>query len=71
MEKIGIPSAAICTDKFMEQGRLAAQVQGFSRYHIVEVFHPIATALPDALNQEAKRIADEVLAVLTGDWFDL
>ncbi|MBT2686794.1 hypothetical protein J7I93_01215 [Bacillus sp. ISL-47] len=64
-EKLGIPSAAICTDKFMVQGTTAAQVQGFKDYSIVEVFHPIATALPAALKTEAQRITGEVLAVLT------
>jgi hypothetical protein len=65
LEKIGIPSAAICTDKFIVQGTTAALVQGFKDYCIIEVFHPIATALPAALKQEAQRITDEVLSVLT------
>ena len=64
-ERIEIPSAVICTELFMEQGMAAAQVQGYRDYKIVKVSHPIATAHPHELKQEAKRVTEEVISILT------
>lgn len=66
MEKMGISSAVLCTEPFLEQGRAMASVHGFQDYAMVRVFHPIATASKEALMAEAEQIIGDVERLLTG-----
>lgn len=65
MERQGIPAAVICTGLFVAQGRAMASAHGYENYPLAEVFHPISNALPSALQAEAERVLDRVLAMLT------
>jgi hypothetical protein len=64
LEKLGIPTSVICTQPFMDHGKATASTHGFVDYPLVEMFHPLATALPAALEKEAERVLDEVLGLL-------
>jgi hypothetical protein len=48
----------------MDHGRATASTHGFVDYPLVEMFHPLATASPAALEKEAERVLDEVLGLL-------
>lgn len=64
MEKLDIPAAVICTEPFMEQSRAMAAAHSYPEYQFVKAFHPLATATPTAIHQEAKRIFDQVMHLL-------
>lgn len=64
MERRGIPAAAICTDRFVPNGRAIAEAHGAPEYPFALVPHPLASASPEALAREAKEVLPEVLRLL-------
>ena len=64
LEKQGVRAAAICTDRFVPNGRAIAAAHGAPDYPFTLVKHPIGSASDAELQHEAKRILPEVLALL-------
>jgi len=64
MEQRGVPAAAICTDRFVPNGRAIAEAHGAAGYPFVLVPHPLASASPEELAREAKEALPEILRLL-------
>ncbi len=65
LERRGIPTAAICTDVFVPNGRAIAEAHGAPDYPFALVPHPLASTNHDELAREAKQVLPEVLRLLT------
>lgn len=64
MEQRGIPTAPICTELFVPNGRAIAEAHGAPAYPFALVPHPLASASPEVLAREAKAVLPEVLRLL-------
>jgi hypothetical protein len=64
LERRGIPAAPICTDRFVPNGQAIAEAHGAPGYPFALVPHPLASASPAELAQEAKEVLPEVLRLL-------
>lgn len=62
----GIPSVAFVTDVFWAQGNFVAKADGMPSIPRIELPHPVAGSGQDAMAALAERIADDVIAKLTG-----
>lgn len=67
MERRGVPAAAICTDLFVPNGKAIAEAHGAPGYPFALVPHPLASASPVELAQEAKQVLPTVLRLLLRD----
>jgi hypothetical protein len=65
-ERLGIPAAAILTDRFVSAGELMARTLGAQDYHFVRIEHPISSASPIELNLRATATAQAVARILLG-----
>ena len=66
LEKAGIPSATICTDRFEATAKGMASMWGAPDYPVIYTRHPLWKVDREAVRQRAGELLDEVLAVLTG-----
>jgi len=64
LERRGIPTAAICTDLFVPNGRAIAEAHGAPDYPFALVPHPMASANPAELARQAKAVMPAVLRLL-------
>ena len=67
MENAGIPSATICTDRFIPTARGMAQMWGAPDYPTIYTPHPIENLTRDQLRSRAEELAPQVVKVLLGD----
>ena len=65
LERVGVPVATVCTDRFEPTARATAGLQGADDFPILYTEHPISSASPEALADKARRLTDEVIRVLT------
>ena len=66
MEKAGLPSATICTDRFIPTAKGMAKMWGAEDYPTIFTEHPIENLDLDQLRQRAEGLATEVVTILTG-----
>ena len=66
MEKAGLPSATICTDRFIPTARGMAKMWGAEDYPTIFTEHPIENLNRDQLRKRAEGLATEVVTILTG-----
>ncbi len=66
MENAGIPSATICTDRFIPTARGMAQMWGAPDYPTIYTQHPIENLTRDQLRSRAEELAPQVVRVLLG-----
>ena len=66
VEKAGIPSATICTDRFQNTARAMASMWGAPDFPVIYTPHPIGGLPREAVKRRAEELLDQVLAVLTG-----
>lgn len=66
MEKAGVPSVTICTDRFIETSNSMAAMWGASGYPVIFTPHPIAGLSEAELRARAGEIFDTVVTILTG-----
>jgi hypothetical protein len=64
-ERLGIPSVAIMTERFVSAAELMGAVLGAAGYPFVTIPHPISSATPGELDVAARRAAAECVALLT------
>ena len=64
LERRGVPAAPICTDRFIPNGQAIAEAHGAPGYPFALVPHPLASASPAELAQEATEALPEVLRLL-------
>ena len=67
MENAGIPSATICTDRFVPTARGMAQMWGAPDYPTIYTQHPIENLTREQLRSRAEELAPQVVRVLLGD----
>ncbi|MBO55845.1 MAG: hypothetical protein CL886_09320 [Dehalococcoidia bacterium] len=66
LEKAGIPSATICTDRFIETASGMARMWGAETYPTIFTNHPIENLTRAQLRERMEGLASEVVSVLTG-----
>jgi hypothetical protein len=64
-ERAGVPTAVICSDAFAVTASAMAELRGAPGYPYLLTEHPVAVLDADQVRQRAKRLAPEVLAMLT------
>ena len=67
MENAGIPSATICTDRFVPTAVGMAKMWGAPDYPTIFTQHPIENLSREALRARAEELAPIVVRVLTGE----
>ena len=66
MENAGIPSATICTDRFVPTAQGMAKMWGASDYPTIYTSHPIENLNREEIRRRAEELAPLVVGVLTG-----
>ena len=66
MENAGIPSATICTDRFIPTAQGMAKMWGAPDYPTIFTPHPIENLNREQIRKRAEELAPLVVAVLTG-----
>jgi hypothetical protein len=64
-EQAGLPAAVICSDAFAVTASAMAELRGAPGYPYLLTEHPVAVLDAEQVRQRAKRLAPEVLAMLT------
>jgi hypothetical protein len=67
VEKAGIPSATICTDRFIHTASAMAKMWGAPDYPTIFTEHPIENLSREQIRSRAEKLATEVVRVLTGE----
>jgi hypothetical protein len=63
-EQQGVPSATIITDLFKVTGKAMAKAWGLPDFRFIAMPHPIANLSEKQLDQRAREIVPEVIALL-------
>ena len=63
-EQQGVPSATIITDLFKVTGKAMAKAWGLPDFRFIAMPHPIANLNEKQLDQRAREIVPEVIALL-------
>ncbi len=66
MENAGIPSATICTDRFIPTAEGMAKMWGAPDYPTIYTPHPIENLSREQLRRRAEELAPLVVGVLVG-----
>jgi hypothetical protein len=66
-ENTGLPSATICTDRFIHTAAAMARLWGAPDYPTIFTEHPIENLTREQLRRRAEGLASEVARVLIGD----
>ena len=66
-EKAGVPSATICTDRFVKTAGAMATMWGAPDYPTIFPEHPIENLTRAQLKLRAESLAIEVISILTGN----
>ena len=64
LEKMGVPTAVICTEPFMTSADAMAKLGGIPDYPYVILPHPLGSLSEEALRERAMQAAPEVLRIL-------
>jgi hypothetical protein len=67
VENAGIPSATICTDRFIPTAEGMAKMWGAPDYPTIFTEHPIENLNRDQIRQRAEALAPKVVSILIGD----
>jgi hypothetical protein len=67
VEKAGIPSATICTDRFIHTVSAMAKMWGAPDYPTIFTEHPIENLSREQIRSRAEKLATKVVRVLTGE----
>ncbi|HEX8968902.1 MAG TPA: hypothetical protein VF937_13540 [Chloroflexota bacterium] len=66
LEKLGVPTAVLCTEPFARTAESMARRRGFPNYRYILVEHPLSSARPEAIRQRAEKALPEVLSIILG-----
>ena len=70
LEKLGIPTAVLCTRPFDKTAESMAKRRGFPNYRYVLVEHPLSSARPEGIQARARKALPEVISILLGEGAD-
>ena len=65
LERLGIPTAAVATEPFVDEALEQARVLGMPDYRMVFVPHPVQLLSADELRASADRAFEEIARRLT------
>jgi len=65
MEKLGVPTAVICTEPFISSGKAMAVAHGFPDYPFVVIPHPINATPYEVLENWAEQCLPDILDLLS------
>lgn len=65
LERLGVPTAAIATEPFVDEALEQARVIGMPDYRMVFIPHPVQVLSEEQLNAHADRVFNEIVARLT------
>ena len=63
-ERLGIPTVAVITDRFIKSAELVAQINGLPGYKFSVIGHPIAGDNDDALRRKAEIAVKAIVSLL-------
>jgi hypothetical protein len=64
-ERLGIPAAAVMTDRFVRSAEVVASVNGLPDYPFTVIEHPVANNSDEVLREKARIAVKQIVAVLT------
>lgn len=64
MEKLGVPTAVVCTEPFISSGKAMALAHGFPEYPFVVIPHPINATSYEVLDDWVEDSLPEVVRLL-------
>jgi hypothetical protein len=64
-ERLGIPAAAVMTDRFVRSAQVVAQVNGLPDYPFAVIGHPVANDDDEALRAKAAEAVRQIVPILT------
>jgi hypothetical protein len=64
MEKLGVPTAVVCTAPFVSSGKAMAVAHGFPDYPFVVMPHPINATTYETLDSWVEKILPEIVGLL-------
>jgi hypothetical protein len=64
MEKLGVPTAVVCTAPFVSSGKAMALAHGFPDYPFVVIPHPINATTYETLDSRVEDILSEIVRLL-------
>jgi hypothetical protein len=67
LERLGIATAAVATEPFVDEALEQARVLGMPDYRMVFIPHPVQLLTLEQLHGHADRVFELVVARLTGD----
>jgi hypothetical protein len=65
LERMGIPTAGVATEPFVDEALEQARVLGMPDYRMVYIPHPVQLLSLEELNEHADRVFEEIVARLT------
>ncbi len=65
LEKLGIPTAVICTEPFRNTAEVIAKIRGMENYPIAYIPHPVGSLDEEQLRGRAVEITPKILELLT------
>jgi hypothetical protein len=65
LERLGVPTAAVATEPFVDEALEQARVLGMPDYRMVFVPHPVQLLSLEELRGYADRVFDQLVARLT------
>ena len=66
LARLGLPSVALVTTAFWEQGRFVARAAGMAGVPRLELPHPVAGTARDSMARVAADLAPRIVAALAG-----
>ena len=64
LERMGVPTAVICTQPFVSSGKVMSRLQGVPDYPFAVIPHPIGSLTPEELGKRAKMALPQVIQLL-------
>lgn len=62
---MGVPAAAVMTDRFVQTARVMAEIGGLPDYPFAVIPHPIANNTDEELRAKAEHAVEQCVAILT------
>lgn len=66
LERLGIATAAVATEPFVDEALEQARVLGMPDYRMVFIAHPVQLLTVEQLHSHADRVFDAIVGRLTG-----
>ena len=66
-EKLGIPTAVLCTEPFIPTARTMARIQGIPDYYFAVLPHPLGSLTPGELKDRARVALPQGIDILLGN----